>query len=54
MRFIVLLAILLLAQLYRRTPSKPPWQACFTPGQDCTGMVVQEIATAQQQILVQA
>ena len=27
---------------------------CFTPGQDCTDLVVSEIANAKQQILVQA
>ena len=27
---------------------------CFTPGQDCTGMIVAEIAAARSQILVQA
>src|SRR6516164_11210831 len=45
-------AILLLA-----TPAvalADPAQVCFTPGQDCTGLVVQEITAARQQILVQA
>jgi phosphatidylserine/phosphatidylglycerophosphate/cardiolipin synthase-like enzyme len=48
----ILLAILLLS-----TPAvalADPAQVCFTPGQDCTGLVVQEIAAARQQILVQA
>ena len=29
-------------------------QVCFTPGQDCTGLIVRQIAASQQQILVQA
>jgi phosphatidylserine/phosphatidylglycerophosphate/cardiolipin synthase-like enzyme len=32
----------------------PAWQVCFTPGQDCTGLVVAEIASAHRSILVQA
>ncbi len=31
-----------------------PLQVCFTPGGDCTDLVVGEIATARHQILVQA
>jgi phosphatidylserine/phosphatidylglycerophosphate/cardiolipin synthase-like enzyme len=30
------------------------WQVCFTPGQDCIGLIVREIGTAKQSILVQA
>jgi phosphatidylserine/phosphatidylglycerophosphate/cardiolipin synthase-like enzyme len=33
---------------------KPAYQVCFTPGQDCTGLVVDEIASARRSILVQA
>jgi phosphatidylserine/phosphatidylglycerophosphate/cardiolipin synthase-like enzyme len=33
---------------------QPAWQVCFTPGQDCTGLVVGEIAGAPRSILVQA
>lgn len=29
-------------------------QVCFTPGEDCTGLLVAEISTAQREILVQA
>lgn len=36
----------------------PAWagdaRVCFTPGEDCTGMLVTEIATARREILVQA
>jgi phosphatidylserine/phosphatidylglycerophosphate/cardiolipin synthase-like enzyme len=54
MRFVVFLAILLLAPAILSDAQQAAWQVCFTPGQDCTGMVVQEIAAAQQRILVQA
>ncbi|WP_192884631.1 phospholipase D-like domain-containing protein [Paramagnetospirillum kuznetsovii] len=27
---------------------------CFTPGEDCTGLVVSEIAAARSEVLVQA
>ncbi len=30
------------------------WRVCFTPGQDCTGLIVTEIAGARSEILVQA
>lgn len=30
------------------------FDACFTPGADCTGMIVDRIADAQHQVLVQA
>jgi phosphatidylserine/phosphatidylglycerophosphate/cardiolipin synthase-like enzyme len=33
---------------------QPGWQVCFTPGQNCTGVVVDEIAGARKSILVQA
>jgi phosphatidylserine/phosphatidylglycerophosphate/cardiolipin synthase-like enzyme len=33
---------------------QPAWHACFTPGQDCTGLVVAEIDAAQRTIRVQA
>ena len=48
----ILLAILLLS-----TPAvalADPAQVCFTPGQDCTDLVVSEIANAKREILVQA
>src|SRR5579871_4683414 len=34
--------------------AEPAWQVCFTPGQDCTGLIVSEIAQAHSEILVQA
>jgi phosphatidylserine/phosphatidylglycerophosphate/cardiolipin synthase-like enzyme len=33
---------------------QPAWHVCFTPGQDCTGLVVAEIDAAQRAIRVQA
>src|SRR5260370_23673575 len=33
---------------------QPTWQACFTPGQDCTGLIVGEIDASQHTIRVQA
>lgn len=33
---------------------QPAWQVCFTPGQDCTGLVVGEISDARSSVLVQA
>jgi phosphatidylserine/phosphatidylglycerophosphate/cardiolipin synthase-like enzyme len=54
MRFFVVLAILLLAPAIPSDAQQAAWQVCFTPGQNCTGMVVQEIVDAQKQILVQA
>jgi phosphatidylserine/phosphatidylglycerophosphate/cardiolipin synthase-like enzyme len=48
---------LLLATLFLAAPalaeSAEP-VVCFTPGQDCTGIIVDEISGAQQSILVQA
>jgi phosphatidylserine/phosphatidylglycerophosphate/cardiolipin synthase-like enzyme len=34
--------------------SEPAWQVCFTPGQDCTRLIVSEIGDARSEILVQA
>jgi phosphatidylserine/phosphatidylglycerophosphate/cardiolipin synthase-like enzyme len=33
---------------------EPTWTVCFTPGQDCTGVIVNEIGAARGSILVQA
>jgi phosphatidylserine/phosphatidylglycerophosphate/cardiolipin synthase-like enzyme len=52
-RILLVLAILLLAA----TPvvaEQPAPQVCFTPGGKCTDLVVSEIASARQSILVQA
>src|SRR5215831_14991895 len=46
---VLLLVALLPASGRADTPT-----VCFTPGQDCTDLVVSEIANAKQQILVQA
>jgi phosphatidylserine/phosphatidylglycerophosphate/cardiolipin synthase-like enzyme len=32
----------------------PAWQVCFTPGQDCTGLIVDEIGGARRSILIHA
>lgn len=32
----------------------PSWQACFTPGEDCTGLIVRQLYAAQKTVLVQA
>jgi hypothetical protein len=53
-----LLAAALLAAFLSIAPAgradQSAWQVCFTPGQDCTGQVVDEIRAARQSILVQA
>jgi phosphatidylserine/phosphatidylglycerophosphate/cardiolipin synthase-like enzyme len=43
-----------LAALAPIASARPAYQVCFTPGQDCTGLVVAEIAGAHRSILVQA
>jgi len=52
------LATLLAAFLAASAPiaraEQPAWQVCFTPGQDCTGLIVGEIGRARTSILVQA
>jgi phosphatidylserine/phosphatidylglycerophosphate/cardiolipin synthase-like enzyme len=53
----ILCAASLLAALTVIAPvraSEPAWRVCFTPGRDCTGLVVSEIAQAHSEILVQA
>jgi phosphatidylserine/phosphatidylglycerophosphate/cardiolipin synthase-like enzyme len=54
-RFIVALACaaaLLSFPAMAREPSG--WQVCFTPGQDCTGLIVTQIGEARSSIRVQA
>jgi len=48
-----LAAALLSASLSAR-PEQPAWTVCFTPGQDCTAVVVNQITVARRSILVQA
>ena len=52
------LAALLAAFLAASAPcaraDQPAWQVCFTPGQDCTALIVDEISGAKASILVQA
>jgi len=52
------LTTLLAAFLAASTPTaqvkQPVWQVCFTPGQDCTTLIVDEISGARASILVQA
>ena len=31
-----------------------PWSVCFTPGADCTGIIVRELTSAKRTVLVQA
>jgi phosphatidylserine/phosphatidylglycerophosphate/cardiolipin synthase-like enzyme len=50
---VLLIALTLLIAPVARA-EQPVWQVCFTPGQDCTGIVVDEIAGARRSILVQA
>ena len=57
MRAILILAGLLLASpalAESRAAEQPAWQVCFTPGQDCTSLIVDEIGVARRSILVQA
>ena len=49
-----ILAVLLLMALLPTSGRADTPTVCFTPGQDCTDLVVSEIANAKQQILVQA
>ena len=42
-RVILLIALLLATPVQAQAPA---WQVCFTPGQDCTGLIVGEIAGA--------
>src|SRR5271168_613977 len=52
------LATLLAAFLAASAPiaraQQPARQVCFTPGQDCTGLIVAEIGAARSSVLVQA
>jgi phosphatidylserine/phosphatidylglycerophosphate/cardiolipin synthase-like enzyme len=52
------LSAALLAAMLCVAPSahsdQPAWNVCFTPGQDCTGLIVSEIDGARASILVQA
>lgn len=47
----IVAALLLLASV---TPARAELQACFTPGEDCTGLIVQEIGAAKREVLVQS
>ena len=53
MRLGAFLALLLVASV-PAAAGEPVWHVCFTPGQDCTGVVDREIGQARQSILVQA
>ncbi len=35
-------------------PRNTPYEVCFTPGQDCTGLIVRAISQARESIYVQA
>jgi phosphatidylserine/phosphatidylglycerophosphate/cardiolipin synthase-like enzyme len=49
-----LAALLLVLAVGEVSAEQPAWQVCFTPGQDCTGLIVGEIDASQHTILVQA
>jgi phosphatidylserine/phosphatidylglycerophosphate/cardiolipin synthase-like enzyme len=53
MRVVSILSILLLATVPAVAEQTAP-QVCFTPGGKCTDLIVREIASARQSILVQA
>jgi hypothetical protein len=53
MRSPILALVLLVALLPTSGRADTP-TVCFTPGQDCTDLVVSEIANAKREILVQA
>jgi phosphatidylserine/phosphatidylglycerophosphate/cardiolipin synthase-like enzyme len=53
MRVLLILSILLINATPAVADQAAP-QACFTPGGDCTNLVVREVASARQSILVQA
>jgi phospholipase D len=52
MRSLFLAAILLFAS--PAIAEATNWRVCFTPGGDCTGLVVETIQSAQHSIRVQA
>ena len=51
-RCLAIIAIALIGQT--AVAGERDWQVCFTPGQDCTGLVVSEIDRASRTIRVQA
>jgi phosphatidylserine/phosphatidylglycerophosphate/cardiolipin synthase-like enzyme len=51
---VVAALLLLVLQAPAAAGPEASWQVCFTPGQDCTGLVVAQIAGAKRSILVQA
>ena len=59
-RFLYVLAALALAPaLLPGGPAgaaqpEPVWQACFTPDEDCTGLVIRSVQAARKSIMVQA
>jgi hypothetical protein len=53
MRVVLILSILLVATVPAVAEQAAP-QVCFTPGGKCTDLIVREIGTARQSILVQA
>lgn len=58
-RLLLLLALLVSAGLLSGFPASatevtPAWQACFTPGEDCTGLILRQLHAARKTILVQA
>jgi|SRR5579871_2326173 len=47
-------AVFLAASTPIARAQQPAWQVCFTPGQDCTGLIVAEIGAARTSVMVQA
>jgi len=55
-KYPVISAILLSVFVYTTTPAYPasPWEVCFTPGQNCTKVIVKTLSQAKTSIYVQA
>lgn len=53
-RLIALPVLALLWGLCAQAQAAEPIQACFTPGEDCTGLIVEQIGAAKSEVLVQA
>jgi phospholipase D len=51
---ILFIAVCCAVQVPAAAADQANWQVCFTPGQDCTGLIVSKIDRAQGSIRVQA
>jgi phosphatidylserine/phosphatidylglycerophosphate/cardiolipin synthase-like enzyme len=54
MKVFAAFAVVLLLSVVTPTVAAPAAQVCFTPGQDCTGVIVEAVAAARHEIRVQA